>query len=270
MSVGCTNCGDARIDVYCAHCGEKQPDPEELSIRHFTREAVEEIAHVDSKLVRTLRDLSFRPGLLPAEYFAGRKKRYVAPLRLFLIFFALQFVAYTFYKPVSMYSVETLARWDKSGRTSASFDERARKLGITRDQFIERLDNRWRRNLSLLQLGNVVGVALVLALLYARRRRYLAEHLVFSAYYLAFSYFLSLVVWPVYYFTGLDPGPIQGVLSILFTIVNLVYLYVGMRRFYGQGKGKTMVKTLLLWGGIYVVALGIIFISLIAAMIQSR
>jgi len=266
----CTNCGEASADVYCARCGEKQPNLEDLSVRHLAHEALEELAHVDSKLVTTLRDLVVRPGKLPVEYFAGRKKRYVAPLRLFLVFFALQFVAYTFSKPTAMYSVETFIRWDKSGGLNQLFVDGARRQGITREQLIERVDRRWQQALSLFQLANVIGVALVLKLLYARRGRYLAEHLVFAAYYLAFSYLFSIAVWPVYYFTGIDPGPAQAVLSFIFTALSLLYLYVAQRRFYGQGRGKTIVKVLLLWGGIFVVAIGITVISLVAVILQSR
>ena len=60
----CTNCGYAIVDVYCARCGEKQPNHHDLTIGHFTHEVAHELLHVDSKLFRTMRDLVARPGAL--------------------------------------------------------------------------------------------------------------------------------------------------------------------------------------------------------------
>ena len=85
----CTNCGAEMADVYCARCGERQPGHHDLSVKHFGHEIFHELLHVDSKLFVTLRDLVARPGFLAQEYFAGRKTRYIPPLRLFLTLFAI-------------------------------------------------------------------------------------------------------------------------------------------------------------------------------------
>ncbi|NKO00998.1 DUF3667 domain-containing protein, partial [Weissella cibaria] len=49
------------------------------------RELLEDIISLDSRAVRTLIALLFRPGFLTKEYLAGRRFYYVPPLRLFLI-----------------------------------------------------------------------------------------------------------------------------------------------------------------------------------------
>src|SRR3954447_21377768 len=94
----CTNCGGASSD-YCVQCGERQPGHHDLSVAHFAHDVFHEIAHVDSKLFRTVGDLVAKPGFMTEEYFAGRKSRYIPALRLFLVLFALQFLAFTFYQP---------------------------------------------------------------------------------------------------------------------------------------------------------------------------
>ena len=48
-------------------------------------EAFENIFSFDSRTARTLFALFFRPGFLAAEYVAGRRARYIQPLRLYLI-----------------------------------------------------------------------------------------------------------------------------------------------------------------------------------------
>jgi hypothetical protein len=264
----CTNCGAEMADVFCAQCGERQPGHHDLSLKHFAHEVSHELVHVDSKLFTTLRNLITRPGFLPAEYFAGRKTRYIPPLRLFLTLFAIQFVAFTFYKPAARYSVSALKQFDKRGALTQLLDRKAKKLHVTGEECEAKIDERWHKNLSLLQLANIVGVAVVLKVLH--RRRYLAEHLVFSAYFLAFSYIVSLLFWPLYATFGFHPGPLQQTLSVVSNSILLVYLFFAQRRFYGGGKGKTVLKMALLWGGIFIVAGIILAGSLIAALLQYR
>jgi hypothetical protein len=262
----CTNCGQGLASAFCADCGERQPGHHDLSVAHFAHDVFHEILHVDSKLFTTLRDLVTRPGFLPQEYFAGRKSRYIPPLRLFLTLFAIQFLAFTFYKPAAMYSVATFKRFDSRGALTHLLTKRAAKLHITMEEYEARIDEHWHHNLSLLQLVNVLGVALVLKVLHPRR--YLAEHLVFSAYFLSFSYIVALLLWPVYAKYGLHPGPLQQVLATLTRGTFLVYLFLAQRRFYGQGPGITVVKTALLGVGTTFVGVVILAGSLIVAMLQ--
>jgi len=265
----CTNCGNEQVDVYCARCGEKQPGHHDLTVGHFAHEVVHEMVHLDSKLFQTLRELVFRPGFLTAEYFAGRKKRYIAPLRLFLTLFAIQFLAFTAVKSTALYSVAAFRRFDQGGKFTQLIERKAKKHQMTVEQLEERIDQRWHKTMSLLQLVNLLGIALVLKMLYWRR--HLVEHLVFSAHFLSFAYLASLLIsWPIYAIVKFEPGPLQQSLSALHITMLLVYLYFGQRRFYGQGRGKTALKTALVWGGAYVVTVLILGGSLIAALWHYR
>ena len=89
--------------------------------------------------------------------------------------------------------------------------------------------------------------ALLLQLLYVRRKNFFySDHAVFTLYHYIFSFILLLLM------TGVDR--ISKYLKWdLWTIVNLilflaggVYLFIAMKRFYGQGFGKTMGKFILL------------------------
>src|SRR6266852_5753468 len=124
----CTNCGAVAADAYCARCGERQPGHHDLSVPHFAHEVFHEIAHVDSKLFTTLRDLLTKPGFLTQEYFAGRKSRYVPALRLFLTLFALQFLAFTAYAPAALYSVKSMKKFDWTGALHELLDKKAQRI----------------------------------------------------------------------------------------------------------------------------------------------
>jgi hypothetical protein len=261
----CTNCGAMLADNYCARCGERQPGHHDLSVGHFVHDVVHEFVHLDSKLFRTLRNLVARPGFLTEEYFAGRKSRSIPPLRLFLTLFALQFLAFTFYRPAAIYSVASMKKFDRAGALSRLMEKAAVKRHVTPEEFEQRLDERWHKNYTLLQLLNILGVALVLKVLYYKR--YLVEHLVFAAHFLAFSYIVSLVVdFPIYAVAGFHPGPLQKLVSATTIAIMLVYVYLAQRRFYSEEPAPTALKTVLMSAGRFAVMVVLLSGSLIAAI----
>lgn len=264
----CTNCGAEGVDVYCPKCGEKQPDHHDLTVGHLAHEAFHELVHLDSKVFSTLRALLFRPGFLTGEYFAGRKKRYIAPLRLFLTLFALQFIAFSVYKPAALYSVDGVIAMDVSGGAEKSIKRIAEKRGMPVETFKERVNVTWHKALTWLQLGNILGVAILFAFL--NPGRFFAEHLVFSAHLLSFSYVMSLLPWPLYAAYGMRFGAVQTVVSVLFTVVLCIYGYTAIRRFYGSGKGWAVAQTAVLWCGVTFVSFIFMFIGFIYALITIR
>jgi len=263
----CTNCGAPAAGVYCARCGERQPGHHDLGVAHFAHEVFHEIAHVDSKLFLTMRDLIAKPGFLTQEYFAGRKSRYVPALRLFFVLFALQFLAFTAYAPAALYSVKSMKKFDKVGALHRLLDKKAQRIHVSADELEQRLDERWHKNYSLLQLVNIAALGLVPKMLY--HRRYFAEHLVFAAHYLAFSYILSLVfVWPIFAVAGFQPGLTYKVTIAATYGISLVYLFLAQRRFYGDSPASTALKTVLLMGGRVAIMVLLLSGSFIAAILM--
>ena len=261
----CTNCGAAEVDVFCSRCGEKQPDHHDYAVSHFAHHTFHELVHLDSKLFTTLKLLATKPGFLTAEYFAGRKTRYISPLRLFLTLFALHLIAYTVYKPVALYSMEGIAKVGNAGPVEEVMNRIAVKKKADVSVVREQVNHRWARNLSLLQLLNILLMGVVLKVLY--RRRYYVEHLVFAAHYFSFSYILALLVWPLFVIFG-----IQNVrfASIPLMIVALIaYLFLGMRRFYGTEKRRAAWKAVLGYAGTYVITFIIMTLSIGVAIAQT-
>ncbi len=264
----CTNCGHEVVDVYCASCGEKQPHHHDLTVGHFAHELFHELAHLDSKVFRTLRDLVVKPGELTAAYFEGRKQRYIAPLRLFLTLFAIQFLAYSAYKPVAVYSLETMIKIDQSHRFENALKRASTKRNLPYEQVVERIEHRWQKNMSLVSLFSILGIALMLKLLYARRRRFLAEHLVFAAHFMCFAYVLSLAQWPVHLLTGVGQGVGNRILTVVTSGIAIFYLFHALRRVYGQGPGKRVVKSVLVWGATFATMMVLMTASLLIALVQ--
>ena len=80
----CPNCGSSLYGQFCARCGQNQRHPDRSFILILS-EFFEDILSRDSRPARTLLFLLFRPGFLTAEYFAGRRARYVHPFRLYIV-----------------------------------------------------------------------------------------------------------------------------------------------------------------------------------------
>ena len=88
----CHNCQAPTGGNFCQNCGQ-ETHLHPASAREFLHEFVGHYVALEGKLLGTLWRLLFRPGLLTNEYVAGRRVRFVQPLRLYLtlsvLFFAL-------------------------------------------------------------------------------------------------------------------------------------------------------------------------------------
>jgi Protein of unknown function (DUF3667) len=264
----CTNCGDPRVDVFCARCGEKQPNHHDLAIGHFVHEVVHELIHLDSKLFRTMRDLVLQPGKLTAEYFAGRKKRYIAPIRLFLTLWALTFIAYSSYKSVAIFSLDGLMALDPKQQLQQAFEKAAAKRKMPVAELQTRIEARWQKNMSLVSLLSIVSLAVLLKLLYIRHRRWLTEHLVFSTHFMCFMYVMSLLLWPVYLAVGFRPSVATHVLATVTFILACLYIFMALKRVYGQGGAKTLVKSVAVWIGTFLTTMFLMTGTMVVAILQ--
>ena len=87
----CENCGNEVTQRFCGACGQRR-EPPVHSLWHFSQVATEDLTHADSRLWRTLGALLFKPGRLTAEFLAGRRARYLPPVRLYLVLSVLFFI----------------------------------------------------------------------------------------------------------------------------------------------------------------------------------
>lgn len=85
MKVQCLNC-ELPIDsyaVFCQHCGQKN-QTSKITIRQVFGDFIDNFFNFDNRLWVTVRDVLI-PGRLTREYVLGHRKKYMNPLRLFLI-----------------------------------------------------------------------------------------------------------------------------------------------------------------------------------------
>ncbi len=227
---------------------------------HFMREAAGRYVALDGRLWRTAGALLFRPGFLTGEYFAGRRRRYVRPARLFLVASLLLFAAlriaveldrvelvkFDAPPPKAAAPAEDPATERNGGRGGGLRidDDVSLDLGVEVPALKRRFERFKQLSPQAREAQIVDGIfrygpyamflllpafALLLKLVYLGRRRQhperprlYAEHLVFAAHNHAFL-FVAIVVANIF----------VGVLRAVVIVWMLVYMVWSMRALYG-------------------------------------
>ncbi|SDK52485.1 DUF3667 domain-containing protein [Microbulbifer yueqingensis] len=83
QSPACANCSTPLLGAHCYHCGQSR-DGLARHLPGILSDFFSTLLALDSRVWRTVGPLLIRPGFLSREYFAGRRVRYVSPVRLFI------------------------------------------------------------------------------------------------------------------------------------------------------------------------------------------
>lgn len=254
----CRNCETPLTDEFCSKCGEERFHEHQLSWGHFVHDAVHEFLHVDGKIAKSIWHLLLRPGFLTAEYWAGRRPRYIRPLRLFLIAAAIHLVAMS----VTFYRFEFFLSQDRDGGMHGMIQRIADRTHSSKEAVIESLDHKFHKVYSIMQYAAVLGFAWAPFAIYRRRRPYYLEHLIFSlhvyAAYFVYSSVLSRLVtaaqwqrWP----------------SML---IMLAYFLFALRLLYRESWGRTFFKAIALRAGLFLAEFVVIGVALGSAIAWVR
>ncbi|MFN2542093.1 MAG: DUF3667 domain-containing protein [Chthoniobacterales bacterium] len=88
----CENCGAELVGPHCAQCGQAAIDYRR-SFRHVIIDVMDSFLNWDSKFFATIGLLIIKPWRLTNEFLAGKRVRYLHPLRLYLLASILFFFA---------------------------------------------------------------------------------------------------------------------------------------------------------------------------------
>jgi hypothetical protein len=268
----CDNCGAPVAGKYCSNCGQRL-EHKIHSVLHFAQEATEDLTHADSRLWATILALVFKPGLLTREFLSGRRARYLPPLRLYLVLSVLFFLVLGFSHQARIVSIKSrdngtssveLVRPDeveafaaKPGETPQQREDRICNPdydGPAPSLFVPLLKQGCRRfladggrtaseafvhNLPRALFILLPALALVMNVLYWRPRHYYVEHLLFFLHNHAFGFLVFALLIPT---TRFVPPAIGKWLTIIVWLYVPYYLFVSMRRVYGQGPLLTFAK----------------------------
>ena len=233
----CVNCGEPLAGPYCQACGQRAFDPDRLSVRSLARDLRDDLYALDFKTVRTLRGIA-RPGFLTEEYLAGRHQPYLTPIKVYLLCAAIFFLL----APLSGLTFDALTREETTGLLERLASARMKARGMDRTLFAERFDFRLQTVYTFGLSISLVAVALLLSMLFRRRRRPFGAHVVFALHYVGFLYFAGLLVGVARRIFAMPP-----LLNVAFAYVIIgPYLVLALRRVYAEPLPRTLLKAVVL------------------------
>lgn len=261
LAASCPSCGHRSTGRFCSACGEDKRRSKNYSLFGHLGETFKVVTNIESGFLRSFRALITKPGLLTSEYFAGRRKLYLKPLQLFLfcniIFFFVQ--SYTRFNTLSTPLYVHTHQLPYSGFAREKVNKVILERGTPFKEYQVRFDTTIENQSKTLVVLMIPMFALLLQVLYWRAGRYFVEHLVFSIHF--FSCFLLLLSADLLFMTAIaglsglfnaHPAIFDNDLlsSTLLLVACLTYLLVAVRLVYQQGWVVTVLKCLILTGGI--------------------
>jgi hypothetical protein len=266
----CANCGAPPTGAYCAKCGQK-PARRDPTFGEFLRDTTHELTDWDGKLPATLRALFFRPGLLTEDFLAGRRARWLPPLRVYLICSLVFFASRPLIEAATgraLPGIVTVTATDESGNVSLAALRRAAREGFPAKIFgADRLE---RAVADLGRLNREIYAALekaafvllpVFALLttvaWRRRQRRYPAHL-YVALHIHAAVFCALAVSRL---AGFIPSrALASIAGMLFLAYAVWYIFAALHRIFGESWPKTIAKGLAI-GIVYVACLNLVSLA---------
>ncbi len=256
----CLDCGARLKGPFCSQCGQKvtSQDP---TVKQLFTDALADVFSWDSRVWRTIRQLLTKPGALTLDYWAGRRTRYVPPLRLYLF---VSFLGFLILMPLTRMreAQEGTSRVGMiriNGAAPAEMDFEARTemadeimrgaadtpaviqylaKNLVRPIILEpRLaDQLLNQRLPYMLFLMVPVYAFYMRLLFRKKQKLFVSHFVQSLHLHTMAFILLMVG------TALDVLTSSQASSLLCVLAILVSQFLSLRRTYGNGRFKTLVK----------------------------
>lgn len=249
-STVCANCGTTLAGAYCHACGQHDSASHPATLGHLVHELTHELLHVDGKVWRTAVALFTQPGTLTRAYWDGRRAAWIGPFRVLLIAAALHAVTVPGIGPMNW---QTLVQRMPNGSLDVSIGPGAERRrgqagGIDVPQpEADAYAGRLRRAYLSVRYLAVPIFALPALLLYRRRQPYYANHVVLAVHYYSFWYLVSVATSGLPFLVGAIAG----------FWLSAGYLWLTLRRLFGEGVAVTTAKTLALYAAMVAIEMGL-------------
>jgi hypothetical protein len=183
---------------------------------------------------------------------------------------------FTASKQVSMFNIrliienerQMVEQWKLKGGGvyDRLFQRAAARKGVPRESLEEAVNEKWQRNVSLLQPAQIFLLAVLLQVVYLFSRRYFVEHLVFSMHFLAFSALVVTLMWPIYFLIGIKPARLNMAVAALKLLLDVFYLFVALRTVYGGRSSLAVLRAFVVFAGYFPIYIFTYMAALFAAL----
>lgn len=264
----CPNCETPINGPFCATCGQSQKNLNK-QVWSLAGEVLDDLFRLDSRISRTLFSLFFRPGFLTTEYFDGRRARYSPPIRLYLVISFLFFFTTPIINNLDSASSEdgqiiTIGNDVEDGENELSTNlsginlswlskqenealitllERQIKKAVARVE--EDPSGLWSEVMDLMSAVMFFMLpifAIFLKLFYIGSGIYYAEHLLLALHNHCFLFLATLLTGCLELLETSAVGVATEPVASLITFWIPVYMYLSLKKTFGQSHGITALK----------------------------
>ena len=177
----CATCGIGVDTLHCPSCGEKALEAKDLTFMGLMSQVFQSLSSLDSRLLRSVRVLATRPGVITHAYVSGPRKPYIGPFQLFLIVNVVFFAVQSFGgSPIFSTSLRShMYEQDWSGFARSLVSQKLQAAHTTLAAYTPIFDHAVDVNAKSLVILLVLPFVMVLIPLFAGSRRPFVTHPVF-------------------------------------------------------------------------------------------
>jgi hypothetical protein len=255
-STACYNCGATLSGAYCGTCGQKAL-PVNPGVQEFLHELTHELLHVDGKIFRSVKKLLVAPGFLTVEHLQGRRARWVAPIRLYLIFSLVYF-------SISAIAPAGSMRVTVAGKTQEDEVQALNRIGYSSENELRETVAHARHTWAPRIMFLLVPLFAYFIQLSARGTgRNYPQHLYFGLHLHA-AWFAAGAVAAAG--ALLLPVVASEVVSALAVVYGLTYAVLAYRTAYGRTIGQAIWRSALVLAAYWVATIGALLGVLLTAI----
>jgi hypothetical protein len=255
----CYNCGVPLAGPFCSACGQKAA-PLNPTLHDLAHDVTHEMLHVDGRIFRSVRTLLAAPGVLTREHFAGRKARWISPIRLYLVFSVIYF---------GLASIEGRSSAVKISFTGPDQEtvEELRRLGFASEQELQQAvadaQTRWTPRVMFVLVPLFAWIVQVVC---RRTRRNYPQHLYFALHVHAALFAAGAVAAAARLAGSTVIGSVFQVLALAYA---LWYIVAGLRTAYGLPRRSAILRGAGL-AAAYFVIVALALVAIVVPAVLSR
>jgi len=223
----CLNCNATAMGDFCHQCGQSVRDNLDRSLGKLMGEFFGNIFFLDNRFFLSLRYLTLMPGRLTVEFLAGKRKKFISPITLFLFINLIYF----FVNPLTDYSLalnDQIYSQPYSPWIKGWVSNKLQAQGLTFHDYGIAYQNMSDNIAKSIMIINIPMIAAIIYLISFKRRRYYYDSLIFAFHFFSFfmaSWILSdwidtlitFIVWAI-------PAGIVTLFSVFFS--NMIYRFI--------------------------------------------
>lgn len=220
----CRNCGEANTKKFCPNCGEQRF--KRIRMKDIIGDFLSNLIAVEGPVLRTIKDLTIRPGKMIKDYLNGKRKIYYKPFQYYLLATTVYFIFFF------IWGDEMLAMFSVIGADANSFG--------TADEiktFQQEISEFQSKNMRLFTFFQIPIYGWLIWLFFRRKSGHsLTETFVVSLYILAQMLVFGIIST---FFAIINPK-LTFIVSIVFSLLYFPWVLIEL---YSENKFITILKS---------------------------